>query len=163
MGTKLEKNKSIVREGKTQSEVARDLGKQAIEQVEQVAGIVDSLPDDVDDEISASFVRMKEAVKRDSIQYMEHEVGDRARDAQEKLGEAQAESRKQIEKNKEAESGIGRIESISKFGEDGRRQALSDIRHSTEQFEEIADEAQNASRETEETLRQQTAQIRTLI
>jgi len=158
MGSKLEKTKNIVREGKETSIEARNMGQKAIEQLKQMAAISDSLPDDVDDDVRTALEDMKDDIRESGVKYIEDVVGDRAREAQEKLGEAQAESREQMEKNREAQSGIERMESISKFGETGRNRAISDIRRSTEQFGDIANEAQEVRQETEEMLKQQTAQ-----
>lgn len=163
MGKKLDKVQSIVREGKEKSMEARRMGEQAIAEVARIAAVADSLPQDADDEVREAYQRMRENTRERAKEYLESVVGERVRDAEGKFSESQTEARAQIEKNREAESGIRRMDGISQIGRDGRERAIADIGRSTEQFEHAEGEAQAESRAAGETLKQQMARIITEI
>lgn len=159
MGKKLDKVNSIIREGKEKSMEAKQLGERAIAEVSQISAIADSLPQDADDEVRNAYKQMRDDTRARAREYIQNVVGERVRSAENKFNESQSEARAQIEKNREAESGIQRMDGISRIGREGRNRAISDIRRSSEQFERTNTEAQAESRAASESLQRQLEQI----
>ena len=99
MGIKLEDMKNKAKEGTDSLEKAKEIGNKALEDARSMSEIINSLPEDVDDEVLEAAQNIRESSRMEAEQYMESDVKDELDKGKNVLDDSNEIGRDQIKNN----------------------------------------------------------------
>lgn len=159
MGKKIESVRNKAKEGSDLFKTSAELGKNAVRDVKQMRGLIDSLPTDVDDEIANAARAVEQGTKSDAEGYMKLEVNSRLEAGKNSMEKSSTEAGEQVRNNEKVQSIFSQMDGIGAFGKNARAEGNKSIEQSTNEFnKEIAQNVEN-TRNAEQEFKQSLSDI----
>lgn len=159
MGKKLDSIKDQSREGNDSFREADTISKQAVSDVKQMKGIIDSLPADVDDEIILAAEIVKEDTKSDAKSYMNSEVKNRVEQGKRTMEASSDMAEEQIYNNEKAADIFSQMDSVGSFGRGARASERRNIERSTQEFNNAIEKNTQSMEQAEQAFSQDMSEI----
>lgn len=159
MGRKLDSVKDKTREGNDSFRETDAISKQAVSDVKQMKGLIDSLPTDVDDEIVQAAEIVKEGTKSDAENYMNSEVKNRVEQGKMTIEASSDMAKEQIRNNERAADIFSQMDSVGSFGRGARDSGRGNIERSTQEFNNAINENTQSMEQAEQAFSQDLSEI----
>ena len=150
MGKKLDAVKSKSKEGSETFRATNELGKKAVSDVKKMKGLIDSLPTDVDDEITAAAKAVTEGTKSDAEGYMQSTVSNKLEAGKKSMDASSKEASDQVKSNERVKATFAQMDSVGAFGKAARDQGRTAVDSSTNEFNKAIAENTEQARKAEE-------------
>lgn len=159
MGKKLDAVKTKSKEGSESFKKSSELGHKAVSDVKQMKKLIDSLPTDVDDEITTAAKAVEQGTKSDAEGYMKGEVGSKLESGRKIMDDSSKEAGDQVKKNEQVQAVFAQMDSVGGFGKGARTEGKSKIEGSTKEFNKIAAENAEKTKEANEEFKKNLSDI----
>lgn len=159
MGRKLDAVKNKSKEGGESFKKSAELGNKAVSDVKQMKKLIDSLPTDVDDEITAAAKAVEQGTKSDAEGYMKGEVEAKLESGRKIMDDSSKEAGDQVKKNEQVQAIFAQMDSVGGFGKGARTEGRSRIESSTKEFNRIATENAEKTRKADEEFKKNLSDI----
>lgn len=150
MGKKLTEVRSKSKEGNDSFKKGAEQGKKAVSEVKKMKSLIDSLPTDVDDEITSAAKAVEQGTKTDAEHHMQSEVGAKIESGKKSMETSSKTANEQIRNNERVQSTFQQMDSIGAFGKNARSEGRSKVENSTREFNKAIQENNESSRRAEE-------------
>lgn len=137
MGSKLEAVKRQSKDGIKSFSETKKLGQKAVADTKSIKKLIDSLPTDVDDEISNAAKAVGAGTKSDAQKYMKDTVGKELKEGKDHMKDSTETSRDQVKQNKTVKDTFTKMDSVGAFGKAAREKGRTAIDKSTEDFKKV--------------------------
>ena len=137
MGKKLDSVRKTSKEGTDSFNKAGDMGQKAVTDVKRMKSLIDSLPSDVDDEITDAAKAVSEGTKSDAEEHMRSEVGSQLETGRKSMEASTKEASDQIKSNEQVSKTFAQMDSVGAFGKAARDQGRSAIEGSISDFRDM--------------------------
>lgn len=159
MGTKLEAVKKAADNATKEYGSAKKLGADALRDTKEMKRLIDSLPTDVDDEIVSAAKAVEQGTKADAETYMKSEVKASLDAGHEKMRESSDAAKDQAKKNEKVQAVFAQMDSVGGFGKGARAEGRSKVESSTKEFNKVAAENAEKTKEAEEDFKKNLSDI----
>jgi hypothetical protein len=149
MGKKLDSVKNKSREGGDSYKESGDLGKKTVSEVKQMKSLIDSLPSDVDDEITNAAHAVSEGTKSDATGYMQSDVSSKLESGRKQMEASSKEASDQIQNNEKVRQVFSQMDNIAGFGKNARSEGRASIDSANKSFDAVVQDNEAKTREAE--------------
>ena len=149
MGKKLDSVKSKSREGGDSYKESGELGKKAVSEVKQMKSLIDSLPSDVDDEITDAARAVSEGTKSDATGYMQSDVSTKLETGRKQIETSSKDAGNQIQNNEKVKQVFSQMDNIAGFGKNARSEGRANIDTVNKSFDAVVQENEVITKEAE--------------
>lgn len=159
MGRKLDAVKNKSKEGSDSFKKTNELGKKAVSDTKQMKQLLDSLPTDVDDEITEAARAVTEGTKADATNYMNTEVNTNLESGRKHMETSSKDAAEQIKNNEQTKRTFERMDSVGSFGKNARMEGNSKLDSSTNDFQKVAEDNETRVKEAEDAFKNDLSEI----
>ena len=158
MGSKLESVRERVEEAKSRHREAGEMGREDVEDINNVKGILEGIPSGADDDILEAVVDVHDSAIGEASDHMEGSIKGVMDAATDIASDADAEAKEQRELSEEAADSFRDVSGSSEFG--GSADGAADIsEEDADSFGESSDEAIESIEDAEAEFEAQLAEI----
>lgn len=151
MGKKLDAVRNKSKEGGESFRKGAEQGRKAVNDTKQMKRLIDSLPTDVDDEITTAAKAVEQGTKTDAEQFMKSEVGSKIESGRKSMETSSKEASDQIKNNEKVQSVFSQMDGVGAFGKNARSEGRTSVENSTKEFNKaIQENAENTKKADEE-------------
>lgn len=151
MGKKLTEVRKKSKEGSDSFKKGAEQGRKAVGDVKQMKRLIDSLPTDVDDEISEAAKVVQTETKSDAKAHMDSAVHSNVESGRKSMEASSKDAGDQVKNNEKVRAVFAQMDGIGAFGKNARNEGRTKVDESTKEFNQaIQDntkEAQDAEAE----------------
>ncbi len=159
MGKKLAEVKKKSREGSESFRKGAEQGRKAVSDVKSMKQLLDSLPTDVDDEITEAARAVQEGAKSDAKAHMDSAVHSSVESGRRSMETSSRDAGEQIKNNERVKSIFSQMDGIGSFGKNARSEGGNRVDQSTREFNQAIQENDKAAQDAENDFRQQMGEI----
>lgn len=159
MGRKLDAVKNKAREGSESFRKGAEQGRKAVSDVKQMKSLIDSLPTDVDDEITNAAKAVEQGTKGDAEHYMQSEVNSVIESGRKSMEASNKDADAQIKSNEKVRQTFDQMDGIGQFGRSARAEGKSRVESSTREFNKAMQENQENTRKADEEFKKNLSDI----
>lgn len=159
MGKKLDAVKNNSREGSESFKKGAEQGKKAVSDTKQMKKLIDSLPTDVDDEITAAAKTVEQGTKSDAENYMRSEVSSKIESGRKSMESSSKDAGDQVTNNERVQSVFQQMDGVGAFGKNARSEGRTKIENSTKEFNKAIQENAKAEAEADREFKQNLSDI----
>lgn len=150
MGTRLEQNKRKIEHANETQERGLEQGREDARQVQEVKGILESMPNELDDDILSAIEYARNAAKGEGSQHMRDVVHSQIEQGYNIANEAIIEADDQAQRSEQAASTFRQASGASEFGRSAAETSASGADSIAAEFHEGAMNAQRQMEKTEQ-------------
>lgn len=159
MGKKLEDVRKQAKEGTESFKKGAEQGRKAVSDVKQMKRLIDSLPTDVDDEITSAAKAVEQGTKSDAEGYMNSEVSSKIESGRKSMDSSNKAADQQIKNNERVQSVFSQMDGIGAFGKNARGEGRNKVEASTREFNKAIQENQENTRQADEEFKKNLSDI----
>jgi hypothetical protein len=159
MGKKLAEVKRKSSEGSESFRKGAEQGRKAVSDVRSMKQLLDSLPTDVDDEITEAARAVQEGTKSDAKAHMDSAVHSNVESGRRSMEASSKDAGEQVKNNERVKAIFGQMDGIGSFGKSARSEGGNRVDQSTREFNQAIQENTKASQDAENEFRQQMGEI----
>ena len=137
MGQKLREVKKSSEKGAETLKKGAEQGKKAVDQVKEMRKLIDSLPQDVDTEITEAANVVRTETKSDAKAHMESSVKTTLESGKSKMTESSNEAKHQVDNNKKVQEIFAQMDGKGAFGKLAREKGRKNVEKSSEEFNQV--------------------------
>lgn len=150
MGTKLEQNRRRIEQANEVQERGLEQGREDARQVQEVKGILESMPNELDDDIMSAIEYARNAAKGEGSQHMRDVVHSQIEQGYNIANEAIIEANDQAQRSEQATTAFRDASNASEFGRSASESSAAGADSIASEFQEGAVNAQKQMEKTEQ-------------
>lgn len=159
MGKKLDAVRNKAREGSESFKKGAEQGRKAVGDVKSMKRLIDSLPTDVDDEITTAAKAVEQGTKGDAENYMNSEVSSKIESGRKSMDSSSKDASEQVKNNERVQQVFSQMDGIGAFGKNARSEGRNRVENSTKEFNKAIQENTENTRKADEEFKKQLSDI----
>lgn len=159
MGKKLENVKKISKEGTDAFKKGGELGSKAVKDVKSMKRLIDSMPKNVDDEITNAAKAVEQGTKGDAEKYMKDTVSTKIESGRKSMEKSSKEAGDQVSNNEKVKKTFEQMDNVGGFGKSARTEGKTQLENSSKEFNKAIQENAAAEKNADLELKKQLTDI----